>query len=129
MTFVTKREGEVMKQKSAAMLIMVPLITAGFFLGSAQAKTKYLREGEINITMEEFNKALGVQCDFCHTKDRSQNYSDLAGQKVDKVQLSALVFKRIARAMLGTMLYINNTEGKKLTCITCHRGSAEVTVQ
>jgi len=41
--------------------------------------------------MGEFNKALGVKCDFCHTKDRSQNYQDLAGQPADKNQLTALV--------------------------------------
>ena len=108
------------------MLDMVALITVTVLLGNAQAKTKYVKEDEIKATMGEFNKALGVKCDYCHIKDRSQNYQELAGQTADKDQLAALAHKRIARAMLGTMLYINKTEGKNLTCNTCHQGNAEV---
>lgn len=112
--------------KMICVVFILLSLMASATLSTVQAKTKYLKEEDVKKTMIEFSKALGVKCDFCHTKDRSQNYQDLAGQTVDKGQLSALVYKRIAGAMLGTLLYLNKKEGKDYTCNTCHQGKADV---
>ena len=118
-----------MNRKTVVKLIIPAIAAVLLPIGSAQAKTKYITEENVKTTMGEFTKALGVKCDFCHTKDRSQNYQDLAGQKTDKDQLSSLVYKRIASAMMGMMLFINKQENKNLTCISCHQGRAEVEVK
>ncbi len=120
-----------MEKKSLVMFIILTFSAGVFFVNSAHAKTKYLKgnPAEISKIMMEWNKALGVTCSFCHTSDNSQNYQDLAGKNATKEQLSALVHKRIARAMLGNMLYLNQKEGKKTTCNTCHQGKAEVEVK
>ncbi len=115
-----------MKKKIIVMFVIPAIAVVMLICGSVQAKPKYIKEEEVKATMGEFTKALGVRCDYCHTKDRSQDYQDLAGQIVDKDQLASLVHKRIARAMMGLILYINKQEGKNLICISCHQGKTEV---
>ncbi len=79
--------------------------------------------------MIQWNKALGVKCSFCHTSDRTQTVRSLAGKTVSEEELKALVHQRIARAMLGYMLYTNEKENEKYTCNTCHQGSKNVKVK
>jgi len=111
------------------MFVIGILTTVMVLANSIHAEPKYLKKEEVTKTMIEWNKALGVKCDFCHTANRSQTYKDLAGKTASKEELSALVHQRIARAMLGDMLYINQKEGKNYTCNTCHQGKAEVEVR
>lgn len=118
-----------MKKVSFAIFIIVALTTAMVLINIIHAEPKYLKKEEITKTMMEWNKALGVQCNFCHTANRSETYKDLAGKPVSKEELSTLVHQRIARAMLGDMLYMNQKEGKNYTCNTCHQGKAEVEVK
>lgn len=118
-----------MKKFSLVIVALFSLIAVGLLIDATHAKTKYLEKKEVVKTMIQWNKALGVKCDFCHTKDRSQTYKSLAGKTVDAKELKALVHQRIARAMLGDMLYINKKENKNYTCNTCHQGSKEVEVK
>ncbi len=57
------------------------------------------------------------------------NLQSLAGKTVSEEELKALVHQRIARAMLGYMLYMNEKENEKYTCNTCHQGSTNVKVK
>lgn len=118
-----------MKKIAFTMFVIGTLTTVMVLANSIHAEPKYLKKEEVTKTMIEWNKALGVTCDFCHTANRSQIYKDLAGKTVSKEELSTLVHQRIARAMLGDMLYINQKEGKNYTCNTCHQGKAEVKVK
>lgn len=118
-----------MKKTGLAIFIILTLTTVIVVVNSVHAEPKYLKKEEITKTMMEWNKALGVNCDFCHTSNRSETYKDLAGKTATKEELSVLVHQRIARAMLGDMLYINQKEGKNYTCNTCHQGKAEVKVK
>ena len=95
---------------------MLTFAAAAVFQNAANAETKYLKgsKQEITKTMMEWNKALGVKCTFCHTKDFSQTYKSLAGKTASAEDLTALVHHRIATNMLGTILYLNQKEGKKL---------------
>ncbi len=117
-----------MKKILLMLMIVFTIATVATLLSTSFAETKYLKKEEIKDTMAGFTKALGVKCNFCHTEDRSQNYQSLGGQTADKDQLSALAHKSIARAMLGSMLYLNQKEGKNYTCNTCHQGKTEVQV-
>ncbi|NIO04826.1 MAG: hypothetical protein GTN74_09485 [Proteobacteria bacterium] len=116
-----------MKKVGLVMVIAFTLIVIGGLL--SHADLKYLEKEGVNKTMIQWNKDLGVKCGFCHTSDRTQTYKSLAGKTVSEEELKALVHRRIAKAMLGTMLYLNKTEGKEYTCNTCHQGKKDVEVK
>jgi len=118
-----------MKAVNLVVTIILVLSFAPLVVSNSQAEPKYLKKEEVGKVMMEWNKALGVKCDFCHTANPKQTYKDLAGKTADKKALSALVHQRIARAMMGDMLYINQKEGKNYTCNTCHQGKAEVEIK
>lgn len=68
---------------------------------------------QFNPTMRMIAGSLGVECDFCHVKDRS----------LDDRQT-----KRTARMMMTMVLGINknNFGGQSVvTCYTCHRGKSD----
>lgn len=68
---------------------------------------------QFNPTMRMIAGSLGVECDFCHVKDRSQD---------DRPT------KRMARTMMTMVLALNkNTFGGQtmVSCYTCHRGKSE----
>ena len=121
--------GEIMKKVSTVLSVVFALSAVVVFVSSTHADPKYLKKEEVTKTMMEWTKALGVKCDFCHTSNRSQTYKDLAGKTASAEELSALVHQRIARAMLGYMLDMNNKEQKNYTCNTCHQGNADVKVK
>lgn len=118
-----------MKAINLITMLILLFIVSAVVVSISQAEPKYLNKETVGKVMLEWNKALGVKCNFCHTPKPSQTYKSLAGKTADKKELSALVHQRIARAMLGNMLYINQKEGKNYTCNTCHQGKAEVEVK
>ncbi len=118
-----------MKKLSWLVVFILTVVAIGAVVNITRGEPKYLDKEGINKTMIQWNKALGVKCTSCHTSDRSQTYKSLAGKTVDEKELKTLVYRRIARAMLGTMLYLNKTEGKNYTCNTCHQGNKEVEVK
>ena len=118
-----------MKAVNLVITIILIFCFVSVVVSKSQAEPKYLKKKEVGKIMMEWNKALGVKCNFCHTAKPSQTYKSLAGKTADKKALSALVHQRIARAMLGNMLYLNQKEGKNYTCNTCHQGKAEVEVK
>jgi cytochrome c peroxidase len=118
-----------MKKVNLIVVLVLLFITSAVVVSISQAEPKYVKKETVGKVMMEWNKALGVKCNFCHTSKPSQTYNDLAGKTADKKELSALVHQRIARAMLGSMLYLNQKEGKNYTCNTCHQGKAEVEVK
>ncbi|HSB05899.1 MAG TPA: hypothetical protein VLK23_11960 [Thermodesulfobacteriota bacterium] len=118
-----------MKKVNPLLSVVFALGAVVVFVSSMHADPKYLKKEEVTKTMMEWNKALGVKCEFCHTSNRSQTYKDLAGKAASAEDLSALVHQRIARAMQGYMLDINHKEQKNYTCNTCHQGKADVKVR
>ncbi len=118
-----------MKKTAFVVFSIFALTALGSLVALTHTEMKYLSKEGINKTMMEWNKALGVKCSFCHTSDRSETYENLAGKTVGEKELKALVHQRIARAMLGNMLYINQKENKNYTCTTCHQGKQEVEVK
>jgi cytochrome c peroxidase len=116
-------------KKTVLVMVIVFTLTAIGGLVLSHAKMKYLEKEGVNKAMIQWNKALGVKCSFCHTKDRTETYKNLAGKTVSEEELKALVHQRIARAMLGNMLYLNEKENQNYTCNTCHQGSEDVEVK
>ncbi|MEP6756472.1 MAG: c-type cytochrome [Chthonomonadales bacterium] len=72
--------------------------------------------------MHNWNDALGVKCDFCHTIVNTPDGKHGGFEKDDKKM------KTVARQMLvmamGANKNVKAVEGK-ITCFMCHRGHAE----
>jgi Photosynthetic reaction centre cytochrome C subunit len=76
---------------------------------------KNISEAALDKIMDDFNAALGVSCDFCHTKNEKTN--DLVFELDKKSE------KLIARKMMIMTNDINKKyfAAKAVSCITCHR--------
>lgn len=114
---------------SVALMAVVMLVSAGL---PSQPKYKNLKILPKNITEEELGKvmdgyahALGVGCDYCHSKSEvNKDLLDCASDKKPE--------KEMCRKMMTMTSTINlkffNVDNKKTTvqavsCMTCHRGS------
>ncbi|MFM7672453.1 MAG: c-type cytochrome [Bacteroidota bacterium] len=89
---------------------------------------KNISDTELESIMKQFNKSLGVACNFCHV--RVHNQTDSLNYASDKDPM-----KTTARKMMRMTIDINrknfwNDKKKKphelneVTCYTCHRGEA-----
>ena len=91
-----------------------------------QVLPKNISEAALNKIMEvDFNKGLGVSCDYCHAKVAGSTDLDMASDAKSE--------KEAARAMMRMTLDINQKyfgmEHPKIgdslmtiTCMTCHKG-------
>ena len=126
----------IMKNKIAVTLILAAIV----FIGMAASKPekskhenlkvlpKDISKADLDSVMAGFERALGVGCDFCHAKSKT-NPSDLDFASDDKPE------KEITRKMMKmteminkeffdhTILYKAN-ELMAVTCNTCHDGFA-----
>lgn len=51
------------------IIVMLALIAAsGLIIHTLSADTEHIEKKEVAKVMKEWNKALGVKCNFCHTK-------------------------------------------------------------
>jgi hypothetical protein len=79
---------------------------------------KNISEKELDKIMESYNKALNVECNFCHVKGKGE---ELAFEKDDMPE------KQITRKMMIMTNDINKRHFgnyKEVSCITCHNGKA-----
>ena len=88
---------------------------------------KNITHEELDKVMHQFNKGLGVKCNFCHApaKDNERKLDFVSDEKPEKA---------IARSMMKLTVKINKKYfGAKhavitdttmaITCITCHHGT------
>jgi hypothetical protein len=93
-----------------------------------QVLPKDISDAKLDSIMKQYNKALGVACNFCHVRVHDQTDSlDYASDKDP--------MKTTARKMMRMTIEINRknfwTDKKKkphelneVDCYTCHRGEA-----
>lgn len=90
-----------------------------------QVLPKNIRPDSLDKLMDGYNKALGVDCGFCHVKDK--NGPALIMEKDDKPE------KEITRNMMRMTMDINKKyfdfsedanakPVEAVTCYTCHKG-------
>jgi len=90
-----------------------------------QVLPKNITEDSLNKIMDGFAGYLGVDCKYCHTRDKMAD--TLIFDKDDKAE------KEIARNMIRMTMDINEkyfhfneevkiSEVQAITCFTCHRG-------
>ena len=93
-----------------------------------QVLPKDISDAQLDSIMNQFNKSLGVSCNFCHTK--RSDYPDSLDYASDKDPM-----KTTARKMMRMTIEINQKnfltdenkrphELNEVTCYTCHRGEA-----
>jgi hypothetical protein len=86
----------------------------------ALAKMKYVTPDQLNATMNDFNKSLGVQCSYCHVADKSATLKDY--KWANDEEFGSLRHKRVAQAMLGMQISVNKESNVQFDCMKCHQG-------
>jgi hypothetical protein len=103
--------------------LLVGLGIAGFLFTTsmAGAETRYIPKDDVKPAMEDFTKALGVKCDYCHLPKLKEGEAAPSPE----VQIDTRARFRVARAMLAMTAYANKKGGDQATCNTCHNGKAQ----
>jgi len=123
----------ILSKKYTAAVILTGLVVAGVAAikptppphKNLKVLPKDISEEKLDSIMKSYNKALNVECDFCHKK--VDNFPDSLDYAADIPE------KEDARKMIGLTIYLNKTyfnykndpQPEYLTlvqCMTCHRG-------
>ncbi len=116
-----------MKKRLAFLMILaVSSFAVTQVVGTAKARAQTANQQEVLQKMVEWNKDLGVSCDYCHTTDKTQTIESLEGKTASAAELTPLLHRRIAQDMEGMMQMVNDQQSSSLTCQTCHQGSAKI---
>ena len=126
MRIIKKKTGGIL---SAFVILLITLTAANPLpKRNLQVLPEDISDAQLDSIMKQYNKALGVSCNFCHTK--RSDYPDSLDYASDKDPM-----KTTARKMMRMTIEINRenfrTDKKKrphelneVTCYTCHRGEA-----
>jgi len=126
MRIIKKKTGGIL---SAFVILLITLTAANPLpKRNLQVLPEDISDAQLDSIMKQYNKALGVSCNFCHTK--RSDYPDSLDYASDKDPM-----KTTARKMMRMTIEINRknfrTDPKKrphelneVTCYTCHRGEA-----
>ena len=88
---------------------------------------KDISEQTMGKVMEEFAKALGVECNFCHLQIDSTNWDMASDQKPEKsiarkmIKMSNKINKDFFKAKTK---YGDDNALLEVRCMTCHHGDA-----
>jgi len=109
--------------KKLGVLVVVGLVVGSFLYvpSVVSGETKYIKKDEVKPSMEEFTKALGVKCDYCHVPKAKEGEA----QPSPETMMDTRARFRVARAMLAMTAYANKKGGDQATCATCHNGKAQ----
>jgi Photosynthetic reaction centre cytochrome C subunit len=103
-------------------------------LENIQVLPKTMERPQVVMLMQNINKALGVQCNYCHVERAGAQPNEKTGQLPIDPAKDDKDTKKKARVMMRMVGQINMTltaeMGKpadqiaRVQCATCHRGSA-----
>jgi hypothetical protein len=108
----------------SAAVVAVLIVASLFFAGFAGAEPRYLQKETVMGAMENFSKALGVQCSYCHLPKGGQE-KEGQPQLSPEEQAQTRAHFQVARAMLVMTNFANKKGGDPATCNTCHQGKAQ----
>ena len=122
------------KKKLAVLAALIAFVLAGAAATLHQKNERNLKvlpkdisDQMLDSIMQTYNKALGVNCNFCHTPDNGVSVADSINYALD------YSMKENARRMMRLNIDINKTYFyydtasrpeylKVITCKTCHQG-------
>jgi len=122
------------KKKLVVLSVLIAFVLLGAATSLPQKKERNLKvlpndisDQMLDSIMKTYNKALGVNCNFCHTPDNGVSVADSVNCGLD------YPMKENARRMMRLNIEINRTYFyydtasrpeylKVITCKTCHQG-------
>jgi len=122
------------KKKLVVLSVLIAFVLIGAATSLRQKKGRNLKvlpkdisDQMLDSIMQTYNKALGVNCNFCHTPDNGVSVADSINYALD------YSMKENARRMMRLNIDINKTYFyydtasrpeylKVITCKTCHQG-------
>ena len=122
------------KKKLVVLSVLIAFVLLGSAASLRQKKERNLKvlpndisDHMLDSIMKTYNKALGVNCNFCHTADNGVSVADSINYALD------YSMKENARRMMRLNIEINKTYFyydtasrpeylKVITCKTCHQG-------
>jgi hypothetical protein len=109
------------KRRLLSITSLVVVVGLLYSPNTVNGETRYISREEVKPAMEEFTKALGVKCDYCHLQKPKEGEAELSLE----MQMDARTRFRVARAMIAMTAYANKKGGDQATCNTCHNGKAQ----
>ena len=87
---------------------------------------KNISEQTMDTVMHEFEKALGVECDFCHVKPADYIRDMALDDKAEKNIARKMITMAKIRSIRIFLMLLQNMEMKmpllEIHCVTCHHG-------
>lgn len=123
------------RKQLAVLFVLIMLVTAGVAAvrsdKSRHINLKVLPQDisnqQLDSIMKSYNKALGVNCDFCHASSTLLPLSlDYSSDK-NQMKENAREMMRMTILINKTYFYFDKTQRPEylsvVNCMTCHRGS------
>lgn len=88
---------------------------------------KKISHEELDKVMKHYNAALGVRCNFCHTRNEETNKMDYASDaKEEKVSAREMMkmTNKLNIKNFGEKKSQYNQAVMEVSCATCHRGKS-----
>lgn len=126
----------MISKKMIAVLALVLLVVAGMAaIKPPKGKHKNLKilpqdisEKKLDSIMESYNRALGVNCSFCHTVPKNFPDSIDFADDQNPMKTEARKMMEMTISMNKTYFYFDKNERpeylKVIHCMMCHRGEA-----
>ena len=111
----------------STVILVIAFFSVSFDEGSKFKNLKVLdkniSDDDLEIVMKEFKTALGVKCNFCHAKSKTDSTKTDFASDDNK-------HKHVAREMIRMTNRINKKYFKDMSeggvkCFTCHQGEKE----
>jgi len=88
---------------------------------------KNITHEELDKVMHQFNKGLGVKCNFCHApaKDNERKLDFVSDEKPEKAIARSMMklTVKINKKYFGAKHAVITDSTMAITCITCHHGT------
>ena len=114
------------------LLLSTVILVIAFFSASFDEERKYknlkvldknISEDDMELTMKEFKTALGVKCNFCHAKSKTDSTKmDFASDDNKHKHISREMMRMTNRI---NKKYFEEAQGGAIRCFTCHNGQKE----
>lgn len=86
--------------------------------------SKDVKPEVLHKAMENFSKALGVHCDYCHAFKKGSKHLDFVSDEKHEKEIARHMMEMVNR--INKRYFLKRQKGQekvhKISCITCHNG-------
>jgi len=123
------------KKKLLVLLLICALISGAVDAMNKRQKERNLKvlpkdisDEKLDSIMHTYNKALNVECKFCHVKSNLYPFDFDYASDTEPMKETARNMMRMTIGVNQTWFYFDKNQRPEylnaVTCITCHRGEA-----